>query len=494
MAEELSAAENGAAPTPAGPFLREYTPTGVFRHSSARTTSVLFYRNGGYSVAGVSGVQHYDKRALARPQTICEIATGTFVATLRMQLPAAGGATFFTSEVDIHWTVEDPHLVAVQVVSDVAQRLNAPVLERLREISSRFPVTQAEQANTAITDSCVSGRWNDLGSDLGLRVRLYVRLRVDDKTIGHVDVIRDERAASQLTSVRQEGFRAMLRGGELDQLSYMLAAEPEAAKDFLEKIRQEGRQDEKDRVDRLFDMVASGQIPSSEMDAQALAYLNRERLSIEGPVGTRPARRAPQELERGRGEPFTPEWVANEPPSRPPRRTARDGEVRDEEGRDEEGRDADVRPRRGRGRDGRRTDAWDVDAWGAGPGDTEAREAEARGTETGATRREARGGGGGGSDRYRDDRGTDDRYADDRYADDRYADDRSADDRYDDRAPDRRDRGRPGHRDRDRRDRRGGDGGPRDGRGTDHRDAEPERPLPRGRARDDGWGWAEGDG
>ncbi|MFE7333917.1 hypothetical protein [Streptomyces griseus] len=325
MAEENGVAGNGlaeddapAASRPAGPFLREYTPTGSFRQGGARTTSVLFYRRG-YSVAGVSGVEHYDKPPLARPHTICEIAAGTYVTTLRMELPAAGGATFFKAEVDIHWTVEDPHLVAVEVVTDIAQRLTAPTLERLREISAQYPVHQAEQANTAITRTCVSGRWNDLGADLGLRVRLYVRLRVDDRTIGHTEAVREEASGAELNMIRQQRYLTMLRGGELEQLSHMLAADPEAANSFLEKIRQEGRQDEKDRVDRLFDMVASGQIPSSEMDAQALAYLNRERLSIQGPVGNRLARRTQRELEPARDEPFTPDWVSDEPPVRWPR-------------------------------------------------------------------------------------------------------------------------------------------------------------------------------
>ncbi|WP_199816367.1 hypothetical protein [Streptomyces sp. NRRL S-1448] len=235
---------------PAGPFLREYVPTGGFPQVSAQKASVLFYRNGGYSVVTVSGVRHVDKRALARPYTVCEIALGTYVTRLQMELPAAGGTTFFKAEVDIHWTVTDPHLAAIEVVTDVAQRLTAPVLERLREVSSAYRVTQAEQADLAITTECAGGRWAKLGTELGLRVRLYVRLRVDDRTIEHMDDIRDAHASAEVTRVHQSTFRDMLQGGELDRLSYMLAAEPEAAKDFLEKIRQEGRADEKERIDR----------------------------------------------------------------------------------------------------------------------------------------------------------------------------------------------------------------------------------------------------
>ncbi|MFL0024569.1 hypothetical protein ACJBCE_16745 [Streptomyces sp. NBUL23] len=328
MAEENGGAENGAVDPsrPAGPFLREYTPTGPFRQGGARTTSVLFYRKG-YSVAGVSGIEHYDRPPLAwRPHTICEIATGTFVTTLKMELPASGGATFFKAEVDIQWTVEDPHLVAVQVVTDIAERLTAPTLERLWEISAQYPVHQAEQANADITRACVSGRWNDLGTDLGLRVRLFVRLRVDDRTIGHEEKVRNQRSEAELARMRQENYLRMLRGGELEQLSHMLAADPQAANSFLEKIRQEGRQDEKERVDRLFSMIADGLIHSDEIETRVLDDLSRQHLGVQGAIGTRPARRAPRELAPARDEPFTPDWVADEPPVRPSRPHVRDAE------------------------------------------------------------------------------------------------------------------------------------------------------------------------
>lgn len=338
MAEE-------SGPVPTGPLLREYAPTGPFRQTSARTASVLFYRNGGYSVATVSGVEHHDKRALARPHTVCEIALGTYETTLQMELPARGGASFFKAEVDIHWSVTDPHLAATEVVTDVAKRLTAPILERLREVSSDFPVAEAEQANRAITGHCAGGRWDDLGGDVGLRVRLYVRLRVDDRTITHMDDIREARDSAEVTRVHQERFRAMLQGGELDQLSYMLAAQPEAAKDFLEKIRQEGRQDEKDRVERLFDMVDSGQIQSNDLETQALALLNRGRRPVQGPVGSLPAHRRPPELEPAAPEPYAPDWLAEEPPAASGRRPG-PGEPEDE---------APERPRR-RSRDA--DDGW----------------------------------------------------------------------------------------------------------------------------------------
>ncbi|WP_329370993.1 hypothetical protein [Streptomyces sp. NBC_01483] len=240
MAEDEDAAAGGAGP--AGPFLREYAPARGFPQVNAQRASVLFYRSGGYSVVTVSGVQHVDKRALARPYIICEIALGTYVAPLQMELPAAGGTTFFKAEVDIQWTVTDPYLAALEVVTDVAGRLTSPVRERLRELTTTYRVTEAEQANRAITRECAGGRWADLGSELGLRVRLYVRLRVDGRTTGHADEERDAHAQANVTRLRREEFRHMLQGGELEQLSYMLAADPDGPRtSWRRSARRAGR-------------------------------------------------------------------------------------------------------------------------------------------------------------------------------------------------------------------------------------------------------------
>ncbi|MEW1871850.1 hypothetical protein AB0420_27710 [Streptomyces caelestis] len=321
--EEAAYASSG----PAGPYLKDYATLadGVPR-VSARSALVRFYRNGGYSVIRASGVEHVDKRALARPRGICEIALGTYVTPLQMELPAAGGTTFFKAEVDIQWTVTDPHLAALEVVTDVAGRLTSPVLERLREVTTTYRVTEAEQANRAITRECAGGRWSDLGSELGLRVRLYVRLRADDRTIEYADEERDVHARAKWTRLRQDEFRRMLQGGELEQLSFMLAADPDEAKDFLEKIRQEGRQDEKDRVARLFAMAARGELATADVEAQVLNLLNQGiGRPVVGPIGMMPVRRpVTRQLEPSADRPFNPDWASDEPPRRPSHRTEPD--------------------------------------------------------------------------------------------------------------------------------------------------------------------------
>ncbi|MER5941325.1 hypothetical protein ABT121_28855 [Streptomyces sp. NPDC001928] len=350
---------------PTGPFVRDFNPlTDGYPRVSPRSALVQFYRNGGYTVKRASGVQHVDKPVLARPHSICEIALGTYVTPLQMELPAAGGTTFFKAEVDIEWSVTDPHLAALEVVTDVANRLTSPVLERLREVTTTYRVTEAEQANRAITRECAGGRWADLGSELGLRVRLYVRLRVDDRTIEHADEERDAHAQAKVIRLRQESYRRMLQGGELEQLSFMLAADPEGAKDFLEKIRQEGRQDEKDRVARLFAMAQRGELATVDVETQVLNLLNQgDGRPMVGPIGTVPARRH-RELEASDGRPFNPDWASDEPPRRrPPQRSApsRGGES-DRRGSDRHGGDRHGDDRYGSDRPG--DDRYGSDGYG----------------------------------------------------------------------------------------------------------------------------------
>ncbi|MFI7408106.1 hypothetical protein ACIBU0_05465 [Streptomyces sp. NPDC049627] len=318
QAKQRLQARRAAADTgPKGPFLREYAPTGGLPAVSAQKTSVVFYRNGGYSVVTALGVRHVDKPMLARPYTVCEIAVGTLVTPLRIELPAAGGTSFFKAEVDIEWEVTDPHMVAVQAVKDVATRLTAPILERLREVTLSYRVTDAEQANRTITRECAGGRWSDLGAELGLRVRLYVRLGVDDDAIAHAKKKREVAAEAEVTRQRQAEYRRMLQGGDLEQLSFMLAADPDGAKDFLEKIRQEGREDERERVDRLYAMAISGELSTVDVETQILNLLNpKGRRPLQGPIGSLPPRREPRQLEPAADGPFTPDWVSDEPPRR----------------------------------------------------------------------------------------------------------------------------------------------------------------------------------
>jgi hypothetical protein len=304
----------GHPPMPRGPFLREYVPQPGFRHTSARTASVVFYRGGGYSVMTMARAEHFGRRMMARPQTVCEIALGTFTTRLELELPAQGGATFFAAEVEVHWAAADPYLVATNVVEDVEQRLKGPVLQRLRDVTSQYPVTDSGEAEKRLTAYCADGRWDDLGSGIGLSVRLYVRLRTDQRRIEEHHAFRDEQHQAALQGMREKRMLTMLRGGQLDKLAFMLASSPEDARDFMERIRQEGRQDEKERIKRVIELIEGGKVHSVELEQQVLDELNRGPYQVRGSIGPAPTHRgAPAPAaDAPADDVFTPEWVVED--------------------------------------------------------------------------------------------------------------------------------------------------------------------------------------
>ncbi|MFI2606473.1 hypothetical protein [Kitasatospora sp. NPDC018619] len=335
---------------PAGPLLKEYArPADCTRKPSAQVALVHFYRNGGHSVVTAMGTEHVDRPRFARPVTICEVARGTHLCRLSLQVPAAGGATFFEVEVDVQWAVADYHKVVDGQVRNVAERLEGPLLERLRTICSGYPVSAAAEVDRAAKSACRNRQWDDLGYDLGLHVDVYVRVAVDSTTIRHADADRDsdyqdrttargydremaaERHRTELLQIRMRTFRAMLEGGEWNQICFMLADNPDQARAFMEVLRQEARADKQELLEHTLRLVEKGVIQSAELEAQVGELLgtsayrispggfNRLPTRDQGRRSELPAREQGGGREArgdGDGPAFTPSWV-EEPARRP---------------------------------------------------------------------------------------------------------------------------------------------------------------------------------
>ncbi|MFE0462040.1 hypothetical protein ACFW1A_22610 [Kitasatospora sp. NPDC058965] len=324
-----------------GPFLREYRPAGGARpQPGAQIASVVFYGNGGYTVVTALGTEHHGKRWAARPSTVCEVAEGTHIARLALELPAAGGAAFFKVEVDVHWSVQDHLQVVRERVTDVAARLEAPILERLRQVSEHFEVRAAPDANRAVDREASTGKWDDLGHHLGLRVRLFVRFTTDEKTLAQADDNRDatwsdelrrrehdreladERRRVELLQMRMAAFRSMVDGGQWNQLVYMLAAEPEQARAYMELLRQEARADRRELLDQTMRLIEQGVLQSPEVEEQVRSLLNETGLRVEGSLGHPPQRELAAPAEPGPRD-HRPSWLtAEDEPPRPQRRSA----------------------------------------------------------------------------------------------------------------------------------------------------------------------------
>ncbi|MGV9263418.1 hypothetical protein ACWDRR_01995 [Kitasatospora sp. NPDC003701] len=354
---------SGTPEHPAGPLLREYPrPDAGARHPSAEVALVLFYRNGGHSVVTAMGTEHYGRPLMARPVTVCEVARGTHVTRLTLQVPAAGSATFFEVEADVQWSVTDYRKVVDEQVKNVAVRLRAPLVERLRGICSNYPVSAAAEADRAVKSACRNGQWDDLGYDLGLRAELFVRFAVDKKTIQHVDAERnldhDDRTAArghdralaeehrrtELLQMRMLKFRTMLEGGEWNQICFMLADNQDEARAFMEVLRQESRADKRELLDHTLRLVEKGVIQSAELESQVRELLGTSAYRVEGSFGRPPVRE--------------PAPRAELPPGGRPRRGPddEDGTWRDGRRREDRREDRDDRRHRDDRDDRRRTD------------------------------------------------------------------------------------------------------------------------------------------
>ncbi|MFB6889318.1 hypothetical protein ACFCX4_08395 [Kitasatospora sp. NPDC056327] len=300
---------------PAGPLLAEHPPESGPRRPGAGVALVYFYRNGGHSVVTAMGTEHVDRPFMARPLTVIEVARGTHVTRLSLQVPAAGGTTFFEVEVDVQWTVTDYLKVVNEQVANIAVRLRAPLTERLRGICSGYPVSAAAEADRAVKSACRNGQWDDLGYDLGLRADLYVRFAVDRKTITqaeevrdddhrgtmaereHVHTLTDEHRSGELLQLRMQKFRVMLDGGEWSQICFMLADNPGEARAFMELLRQEARADKHELLEHTLDLVEKGVIQSAELESQVRELLGTGMYRIEGSFGQPPVRSAPRRNE-----------------------------------------------------------------------------------------------------------------------------------------------------------------------------------------------------
>ncbi|MFJ9011471.1 CHAT domain-containing protein [Streptomyces canus] len=264
--------------------------------------SVVFYRNGGYSVVTAFGTQHVGKRIWHRPHIVREIALGTFSTPLRMELPCAGVAFYFQADVDIQWTVTDPYLAALAAVTDVAERLAAPIRNRLRQVTSLYGVHEAEQAERAIAQRHADGEWGNLGAELGMKIRLHVRLQVDPQVIERMDGLRRE-ARSSAEQVKKS------------KLAYYLsAADPAEVQHLLAEFRQEDRQYDRELLGRLLDLATSGLTQSEYKDAFVRAIRDQD-IPDEAlvPSGSTPPRQEePQESEASAEE----DTQTDEPPIR----------------------------------------------------------------------------------------------------------------------------------------------------------------------------------
>ncbi len=262
---------------PAGPFIRVYTPEGRRpRPENAVVASVLFYRNGGYTVLWPDRPADHQGRSspLARPFSVVEVALGRYRSSFAMQLPAAGGAAFFQTEVDVTWEVVDPYLVARNQVRDVADLIEPELKDRLRDVSRRFRITEAAQAYDAIRERMRSGAWEPLGRDIGLETRVYVRVDLNAKAIGRAETTEDDAFEATRVARRMGTFRELIEAGDYAQVAYMMASSPDDATTILQMLKEERRADRREGLDFVRHMIDQGMVEPHHVSEQVRAVID----------------------------------------------------------------------------------------------------------------------------------------------------------------------------------------------------------------------------
>ncbi|WP_327348920.1 hypothetical protein [Streptomyces europaeiscabiei] len=237
-----------------GPFLREYALTGAFRRPSAQVASVLHYHNGGHSIVWPHQESRRHKPLLGRPYAVTEVLLGMHLSSFSMMLPAASGGDFFGVDVDVRWEVVDPYAVVLARLVDVAQVLTPEVQDRLRAVSLRFPLDQANDAWQAMR----SAVQEELAWHLGLRTRTFVRVGMDQPQI--------RRQALH--------YRALLDNGDTEALAYLMARNPSDTLSLLTLIQEGQRAANKERTDLLRLFIERGLLSGEDINEQARSVLS----------------------------------------------------------------------------------------------------------------------------------------------------------------------------------------------------------------------------
>ncbi|MFI7292395.1 hypothetical protein [Streptomyces sp. NPDC050121] len=305
----------------AGPYLRARVlqGSGRFQQTSAEIASVVYYDGGGCSLMTSQGTRILaPRRYWARPVSVCEIARGRHTTVFTVDLPAADGATFFRTKVTLRWEVTDYQRVAEVRLASVERDLGPEIVSRLRQVSGRFAVEDAQRANQAILAETEAERWAGLGADVGLRTQLFVEVDTDDMRKTQVAEARRQAAQHQAVTERLADFYQVTTSSAEGRLAYLMAmGNREEVADVIAMMREDEAQGRRETQEFFLRMLDQGRITSPELEGflrtRVLASLTpggHPPPAVPGPFVPPPRElTAPPPAPRARPEPQdTPPW------------------------------------------------------------------------------------------------------------------------------------------------------------------------------------------
>ncbi|MEU1516575.1 hypothetical protein ABZ490_31285 [Streptomyces sp. NPDC005811] len=271
----------------AGPYLRERALQGArFRHTSAEIASVVYYEGGGCSLVTSRGTEQLvPRRFYARPVSVCEIARGRHTTVFSLDLPAADAASCFRTKVTLRWEVTDFQLVAEKRLSSIERDLGPEIVSRLRQVSGRFAVEDAQRANQAILAETEAGRWADLGADAGLLTRMFVEVSTDQIRLDQVAEARKQTAQQEEVARKFAACSRLTTGSAEDRLTYLMAVGgKEDVADVIAMMREDEAQGRRETQEFFLRMLQQGRITSPELEG----FLRTRVLASMAPGGFTP--------------------------------------------------------------------------------------------------------------------------------------------------------------------------------------------------------------
>lgn len=191
----------------------------------ARTARVFVTRSGQRLLFGVDAQPTVGELVWRRVVRVYEVDTGTHTAHVSVELPSRGDLFAFRADIDLVWRAVDPLTVVAKGVSSVREVLTPQLLARLRALTRKFDIDQADQAEQAAESALAA---SPIGCDLGLEVQAYVRLTMDDPTLEHA-----------ATKRRTEQFKEIIEQGDYQQFALQLAMRPEQVDVIIKELVRE---------------------------------------------------------------------------------------------------------------------------------------------------------------------------------------------------------------------------------------------------------------
>ncbi|MDI2132010.1 hypothetical protein [Yinghuangia seranimata] len=304
----MGAGEAGKPRAVKGPYLGRWRNAVVLPHEEGRAATVRYYPRGQMLVTWPDGHEEGSKPLFAKPITTHGIAAGRYMCQFTVDLPAAGDAQRFPTEVDVHWEVTHPDQAVRTAVEDLEAPLRSELLQLLRTITRRFPVTESAAADQAIADAvALAQRTQPIGATYGIRTDVFVRISLDAASVklattlkgiqGQVEVSKlkgelqgveqDSRIGLQVKRVRQ--IAALIAEGQHAQIAMMLDDDPEALKGIIAIAADEDRAQRTEAMDILKYLVEHEAIEPHQLgDAGAMLIAG-----LRGSALRRPAVSAP---------------------------------------------------------------------------------------------------------------------------------------------------------------------------------------------------------